>query len=124
MNLKSKLEDITFSVIQHLPIVPSFLMNWADDYLNRRIAELNHETVSNGIKLLLKRLYQKSMNGSRIKKSTNEFISLMLLSFLFSFTEFRHNVSTYGQSLLFLHILQNQLLQAPHRLDILICAEC
>ena len=44
MNLKSKLEDITFSVIQHLPIIPSFLMNWADNYLNRRIAELNHET--------------------------------------------------------------------------------
>lgn len=36
MNLKSKLEDITFSVIQHLPIVPSFLMNWADDYLSRK----------------------------------------------------------------------------------------
>lgn len=45
MNLKSKLEDITFSVIQHLPIVPSFLMNWADDYLSRRITELEHETV-------------------------------------------------------------------------------
>ena len=45
MNLKSKLEDITFSVIQHLPIVPSFLINWADDYLNRRITELNHETI-------------------------------------------------------------------------------
>ena len=45
MNLKSKIEDITFSVIQHLPIIPSFLMNWADNYLNRRIAELNHETI-------------------------------------------------------------------------------
>jgi hypothetical protein len=45
MNLKSKLEDITFSVIQHLPIIPCFLMNWADNYLNRRIAELNHETI-------------------------------------------------------------------------------
>ena len=45
MNLKSKLEDITFSVIQHLPVVPSFLMNWADNYLSRRIAELEHETV-------------------------------------------------------------------------------
>ena len=45
MNLKSKLEDITFSVIQHLPVVPSFLMNWTDNYLSRRIAELEHETI-------------------------------------------------------------------------------
>lgn len=26
-------------------IVPSFLMNWANDYLSRRIAELEHETI-------------------------------------------------------------------------------
>lgn len=45
MDIKSKSEDIVFSVIQHLPIVPSFLMNWADDYLNRRIDELEHETI-------------------------------------------------------------------------------
>lgn len=45
MDIKSKSEDIVFSVIQHLPIVPSFLMNWANDYLNRRIAELEHETL-------------------------------------------------------------------------------
>lgn len=45
MDIKSKSEDIVFSVIQHLPIVPSFLMNWANDYLSRRIAELEHETI-------------------------------------------------------------------------------
>ena len=45
MDIKSKSEDIVFSVIQHLPIVPSFLMNWADDYLSRRITELEHETI-------------------------------------------------------------------------------
>ena len=45
MDIKSKSEDIAFSVIQHLPIVPSFLMNWANDYLSRRIAELEHETI-------------------------------------------------------------------------------
>lgn len=45
MDIKSKSEDIVFSVIQHLPVVPSFLMNWANDYLNRRIAELEHETL-------------------------------------------------------------------------------
>lgn len=45
MDIKSKSEDIVFSVIQHIPIVPSFLMNWANDYLSRRIAELEHETI-------------------------------------------------------------------------------
>lgn len=45
MEIKSKSEDIVFSVIQHLPVVPSFLMNWANDYLSRRIAELEHETI-------------------------------------------------------------------------------
>ena len=45
MDIKSKSEDIVFFVIQHLPIVPSFLMNWANDYLSRRIAELEHETL-------------------------------------------------------------------------------
>ena len=45
MKINSKLEDITFSIIQHLPVVPSFLMNWANDYLNQRIAELEHETI-------------------------------------------------------------------------------
>lgn len=45
MEIKSKSEDIAFSVIQHLPIIPSFLMNWANNYLSRRIAELEHETI-------------------------------------------------------------------------------
>ena len=45
MNIKSKSEDIVFTIIQHLPIVPNFLMNWANNYLNRRIAELEHETL-------------------------------------------------------------------------------
>ena len=44
MSIKSRLEDIFFSVIQHLPIVPGFLMNWTNDYLNRRITQLQHET--------------------------------------------------------------------------------
>ena len=43
MSIKS--EDIVFTVIQHLPIVPNFLMNWANDYLNRRTAELERETI-------------------------------------------------------------------------------
>lgn len=45
MSIKSRLEDIFFSVIQHLPIVPGFLMNWTNDYLNRRITQLQYETI-------------------------------------------------------------------------------
>lgn len=45
MSIKSRLEDILFSVIQHLPIVPGFLMNWTNDYLNRRITQLQYETI-------------------------------------------------------------------------------
>lgn len=45
MNIKSKLEDIAFSVIQHIPVCPRFLMNWANDYLDRRISQLQHETI-------------------------------------------------------------------------------
>ena len=44
MSIKSRLEDIFFSVIQHLPIVPGFLMNWTNDYLNRRITQLRTAT--------------------------------------------------------------------------------
>lgn len=72
MSIKSLLEDILFSVIQHLPIVPGFLMNWTNDYLNRRITQLQYETIrQRGIKLHWKRLYQKFTNGNRTKKSTN-----------------------------------------------------
>lgn len=45
MHLKSKLEDALFSIVQHLPIVPDFLINWMDNYLDQRIAELEHETI-------------------------------------------------------------------------------
>ena len=45
MNIKSKLEDIFFSIIQRLPVVPGFLINWANDYLDRRISQLQHETL-------------------------------------------------------------------------------
>lgn len=45
MNIKSKLENIAFSVIQHLPVVPDFLMNWSNNYLDRRITQLQHETI-------------------------------------------------------------------------------
>ena len=45
MRIKSKLEDIFFSIIQHLPIVPGFLIDWSNDYLDRRITQLQHETI-------------------------------------------------------------------------------
>ena len=60
MNLKSKSEDIIFFVIQHLPVVPSFLMNWANDYLSRRIVESEHETV------------RQQWNKASLEKSVSE----------------------------------------------------
>ena len=60
MDIKSKSEDIVFSVIQHLPIVPSFLMNWANDYLSRRIVESEHETV------------RQQWNKASLEKSVSE----------------------------------------------------
>mgnify|MGYP007129659743 CR=1 FL=1 len=41
----SKAEDLLFSIIQHLPVVPSFLANWLERYMDKRIAELQHETI-------------------------------------------------------------------------------
>lgn len=83
MNLKSKLEDITFSVIQHLPIVPSFLMNWADDYLSRRITELEHETVRQqwdkaSLEKTLSEIHERQQD-----KEKHQWIYLIDASFLF-----------------------------------------
>ena len=41
----SKAEDLLFSIVQHLPAVPSFLANWLERYMNKRIAELQPETI-------------------------------------------------------------------------------
>lgn len=41
----SKAEDLLFSIIQHLPAVPSFLANWLERYMDKRIAELQQETI-------------------------------------------------------------------------------
>ena len=41
----SKAEDLLFSIVQHLPAVPSFLANWLERYMDKRIAELQHETI-------------------------------------------------------------------------------
>ena len=43
--LRSKLEDIAFSAISHLPVIPDSLAIWSSNYLDRRIAELRHETI-------------------------------------------------------------------------------
>ena len=43
--LISKFEDIAFSAISHLPIIPDALATWSSKYLDRRIAELKHETI-------------------------------------------------------------------------------
>lgn len=41
----SKTEDLLFSIVQHLPAVPSFLANWLERYMDKRIAELQQETI-------------------------------------------------------------------------------
>ncbi len=44
---QSKLEDILFSIIQKTPepIIPSFLMNWIDNYLTKRTQRLQQELI-------------------------------------------------------------------------------
>lgn len=46
-NFHSKLEDLLFSIIQKLPerFIPSPLMNWLSQYLDRRIAKLKQESI-------------------------------------------------------------------------------
>lgn len=45
--LHSKLEYITFSIIQKLPekFIPHFLMEWLDRYLDKRLNELKQQTI-------------------------------------------------------------------------------
>lgn len=45
--IKSKAEDILFNIIEILPdkLIPEFLMNWMERYLEKRLAELKHEQV-------------------------------------------------------------------------------
>ena len=45
--LHSKLEDIAFSIIQGIPekLLPHWLMNWLEKYLDKRISELKHESI-------------------------------------------------------------------------------
>ncbi len=76
MSIKSRLEDILFSVIQHLPIVPGFLMNWTNDYLNRRITQLQYYC-RQWDKASLENTIQKFTNGNRTKKSTNRKLSFL-----------------------------------------------
>ena len=43
----SKLEDIAFTIIMHLPerFVPHFLMKWLDKYTTKRISQLKQQTI-------------------------------------------------------------------------------
>lgn len=45
--LHSRLEDLIFSIIQRLPerLIPHWLMNWMEQYLNKRITQLQQETI-------------------------------------------------------------------------------
>ena len=46
-NFRSRLEDLIFSIIQKLPerLIPSVLMDWMEQYLNKRITQLQQETI-------------------------------------------------------------------------------
>lgn len=46
-NLYSKLEDLFFKIIMKLPeqLIPSFLMEWLDQYTTKRINQLKHQNV-------------------------------------------------------------------------------
>ena len=45
--LHSRLEDLIFSIIQNLPerLTPHRLMEWMEQYLNKRISQLQQETI-------------------------------------------------------------------------------
>ena len=42
-----KLEDFIFSIFQKLPerLIPHWLMDWMEQYLNKRISQLQQETI-------------------------------------------------------------------------------
>ena len=44
---QSKLEDLLFSIIQKLPepLIPSFLINWIESYINKRTKQLQQEII-------------------------------------------------------------------------------
>ena len=46
-NFHSKAEDIAFSIIQRIPekLLPHWLMNWLEKYLDKRISELKQESI-------------------------------------------------------------------------------
>lgn len=65
--LHSKLEDITFSVIQRIPekFIPHWLMNWLSRYLDKRISELKQQS----IKMTWRNMYlQKAVDDIRKSK--------------------------------------------------------
>lgn len=46
-NFHDRLEDTLFSIIQKLPerLIPHWLMNWMEQYLNKRITQLQQEAI-------------------------------------------------------------------------------
>ena len=46
-NFHSKAEDIAFSIIQRIPekLLPHWLMNWLEKYLDKRISELKQQSI-------------------------------------------------------------------------------
>lgn len=66
-NLHSRLENMTFSVIQKIPekFIPHWLMNRLEKYLDKRISELKQES----IKMTWRNMYlQKAIDDIRKSK--------------------------------------------------------
>lgn len=65
--LHSRLENITFSIIQRIPekFIPQWFMNWLEKYLDKRISELKHQS----IKMTWRNMYmQNAVNDIRKSK--------------------------------------------------------
>lgn len=47
--LHSKIEDLLFKLLQKIPerFIPQSLMKWLDNYLNKRIRQLNRQNIKN-----------------------------------------------------------------------------
>ena len=45
----NRLEDLMFSIIQKLPekMIPHFLMDWMEQYTNKRLSELKQQIIRN-----------------------------------------------------------------------------
>lgn len=69
--IHDNLEDFLFWIIQKLPenLIPATLINWADQYLDKRIRQLKQETISqNWNKAHLDQALKEIRSGQQVKE--------------------------------------------------------